>query len=111
MLHMRFSSNGRVVYAFQPRTVNRVNDEVICGTFAGPIITHSTTKKIRIKDWYAKNVHNIRTILTMYMDALEDYLKRNPQYICYTKLKQLETNMVRMLHQCSHNSFKNYPSL
>lgn len=111
MLHMRFNSNGKVVYAFQPRTVNGISDEVMCGTIMHPVITPNTKKKIRINDWYAKNACNIRAVVTMYMDALQYYLTRNPQYICFTKIKQLESNIICMLHQCSHNSFKNYPSL
>ncbi len=114
MLHMKFSTNGKVLYAFQPRDKNSMCEASSDGLYPIPIITsnhHSAQKQIRIRDWYAKNARNIVAVITIYMDALQDFLAHNPQYVCYIKEEQLRSNLLVMLHQCSHSTFKNYPSL
>jgi hypothetical protein len=110
MLHIRFNRQGKVEYAFcQSNDTERVSQNE-SNIILMPRVQNNRLRK-KIDDWHDENNHHIKKITKLYLHALHEFCLLNPQYVCSVKEKEIRDLFIHMLHRCSHNSFKSYPSL
>lgn len=112
MLHIKYNEDGKVVYAFDkasPRSDCELTD---CVVVAHKTTIHNTVRsRKKIEDWHHANQHHINDISIIFLEALKEFCEINPQYVCSVKESDFHSNMIQTLYLCSHNAFKNYPSL
>lgn len=108
MLHIKFDTTGKVVYAYQHKTEQNENDKELLAPV--PIIPRIVCKRISLDDWYFEHRQKIDEVICAYTDALVEFLVINSHYSCKVNEHQLRRTLLCTLYQCSHNSFKNYPS-
>jgi hypothetical protein len=120
MLHIRYNNQGKAEYAFGLNTdaerqnnennQNNEGNQNQSNVILTPRVQNNRFRK-KIDDWHQDNIHHISHITKIYIHALHEFCSLNPQYVCSVKEKEIRCLIVRMLHDCSHNAFKNYPSL
>jgi hypothetical protein len=109
MLHIKFDTKGKVVYAYQHKTVEKKHN--LDMLIPRPIVPNILCKrKKKIDDWCLEHARQIDEIICIYMDALIEFLTLNSHYLCQVNEVQLKKSLINTLYNCSHNSFKNYLS-
>ena len=109
MIHIKFDTKGKAVYAYQHKIERKPNNLELLTPV--PIIPRMLCKRLKIDDWYIKYQRHIDEVICAYMNVLVDFLEINSHYTCNVNEFQLRKKLLCMLYYCSHNSFKNYPSL
>lgn len=108
MLHLKYNTEGKVVYAYEAPAANPT-EQTACTVV--PVVQNSIRTKKKIDNWYYSNQYHVSNIINRYIGALQDFCTVNSQYLCSIKESELRLNMISMLYNCSHSSFKSYPSL
>lgn len=109
MLYIKHNPKGKAIFAFQPKNDNlqqESNNENIT-----PSIPNMLHSKHKFCYWLADNITHANDIINLYVDALQQFVIVNPQYVCSVNNKNLRSNLLHVIYKCSHNSNKDYPSL
>lgn len=111
MLHIRYGSQGKVEYAMGLKTdVEHQDNQNASNVILTPRVQNDRSKK-KMDVWYHDNINHVTQIIQTYIHSLHEFCSLNPQYVCSLKEHEINKLFIHMLYDCSHSSFKNYPSL